>query len=420
MGSGETSPTMSKVHRDLFSRLGDPPVPAVLLDTPVGFQENADVISAKAVAYFAESVRRTVSVASFRSAASADALEYETMLARLREASYVFAGPGSPSYALAQWSGSEIPAVLGDKLRHGGCITFASAAAVTLGPLALPIYEIYKVGGPLEWLAGLDLLAQAGLAAVVIPHFDNAEGGNHDTRYCYMGERRLRLLEAMLPVDVFVLGVDEHTVCILDLDAATATVGGLGGVTVRRRGLSHRFESGETVSLAGLIAAADDGRGKVAGATPGSSYEEPAATGASATPDSSSPLLDETAAADAEFASALAAGDAKAAVKAALQLEQLLLEWSRDTLQSGQADHGRSILRSMLVRLGEAAERGVADPAEAVAPFVNALIDARALAREQRRWADADVIRDSLVGAGVEVNDAPEATTWRLAQGSDR
>ena len=34
MGSGETSPTMVKVHRQLLGRLGPPPVPAVLLDTP--------------------------------------------------------------------------------------------------------------------------------------------------------------------------------------------------------------------------------------------------------------------------------------------------------------------------------------------------------------------------------------------------
>ena len=34
-------------------------------------------------------------------------------------------------------------------------------------------------------------MAEAGLDAVVIPHFDNAEGGNHDTRFCYLGERRL-------------------------------------------------------------------------------------------------------------------------------------------------------------------------------------------------------------------------------------
>ena len=30
-----------------------------------------------------------------------------------------------------------------------------------------------------------------GLPAVVVPHYDNAEGGHHDTRFCYLGERRL-------------------------------------------------------------------------------------------------------------------------------------------------------------------------------------------------------------------------------------
>ena len=71
MGSGETSPTMSKVHRDLISRMGPPPVPAVMLDTPFGFQENADDITAKAVAYFRESVQREIGVASYRSAEGA-------------------------------------------------------------------------------------------------------------------------------------------------------------------------------------------------------------------------------------------------------------------------------------------------------------------------------------------------------------
>ena len=38
MGSGETSPTMVQTHREVLGRLGPPPVPAVLLDTPFGFQ----------------------------------------------------------------------------------------------------------------------------------------------------------------------------------------------------------------------------------------------------------------------------------------------------------------------------------------------------------------------------------------------
>ena len=62
MGSGETAPTMVKPHRSIFERVG-PDRPAVLLDTPYGFQTNAEDISTRAVGYFAASVGRTVSVA---------------------------------------------------------------------------------------------------------------------------------------------------------------------------------------------------------------------------------------------------------------------------------------------------------------------------------------------------------------------
>ncbi len=403
MGSGETSPTMSKVHRDLFSRLGPPPVPAVLLDTPYGFQENADDISAKALAYFRESVQREMTVASFRSAAAAEPVAHETMLTRLRQARYVFAGPGSPSYALSQWAASQVPAVLGDTLRHGGCMVFASAAAVTLGPLALPVYEIYKVGQEPHWLEGLDLMAEAGLPAVVVPHFNNAEGGNHDTRYCYMGERRLAALESMLPDGVFILGVDEHTACILDLDAGTATVAGLGAVTVRRGGVMAPVASGQTVAIAELAQSATSAR-----ATP----VVPVSATDGAPADSS--LLAAADRCQHDFDAALAARDARGAVKAALELDALVVEWSRDTLQSDEADRGRAVLRTMIARLGEVAEEGLRDPRHAVGPFVEALLESRRRARADRRWADADAVRSRLVEAGVEVRDTEEGTSWSL------
>jgi hypothetical protein len=44
-----------------------------------------------------------------------------------------------------------------------------------------------------------------------IPHYGNAEGGTHDTRCCYMDERRLPTLEAQLADNTAILGVDEHT-----------------------------------------------------------------------------------------------------------------------------------------------------------------------------------------------------------------
>src|ERR1700726_1252937 len=120
MGSGETTPTMVSVHADLLSRLGPRPVPAVLLDTPFGFQENAPEISERTVAYFRDRVGFPISVASFRNRELASALEYETMLARVAEARYVFAGPGSPSYALRQWLRPARPYLLAPKIRAGG------------------------------------------------------------------------------------------------------------------------------------------------------------------------------------------------------------------------------------------------------------------------------------------------------------
>src|SRR5579864_5519484 len=119
MGSGETTPTMVSVHADLLSRLGPRPVPAVLLDTPFGFQENAADISEKTVAYFRERVGFPIAVATFRNREEATPLEYETMLSRVAEARYVFAGPGSPSYALRQWRDTAVPELLNAKLRDG-------------------------------------------------------------------------------------------------------------------------------------------------------------------------------------------------------------------------------------------------------------------------------------------------------------
>src|SRR5580704_1448071 len=252
MGSGETTPTMVSVHADLLSRLGPRPVPAVLLDTPFGFQENAADISERTVAYFRDRVRFPISVASFRNREQATPLEYETMLARVAEARYVFAGPGSPSYALRQWSGTAVPDMLAAKLREGGCVTLASAAAVGLGVCSLPVYEVYKVGEEPRWLDGLDLLSVTGLRAAVVPHYNNAEGGTHDTRYCYMGERRLRMLEELLPEGVDILGVDEHTAAIFDIDAGTVSIRGRGGLTWRRQGVSQRFENGTTMPVSAL------------------------------------------------------------------------------------------------------------------------------------------------------------------------
>ncbi len=415
MGSGETSPTMTKVHRDLFARTRPGPAEAVLLDTPFGFQENADEISARAVGYFRESAGHQVEVASYRNEDEVGSLAYETTMARLRAARWVFSGPGSPSYALHHWLASDVPAALAHKLERGGCLIFASAAAATLGPVALPVYEIYKVGAAPHWLPGLDLMTPLGIPAAVVPHFDNAEGGHHDTRYCYMGERRLRALETQLPEGAFVLGIDEHTAFILDLDASNVTVAGLGGVTVRVQGRSSVIESGRTVSLACLLELAARA-GDTAGAAEPVVAAAPPPVAPPASPQAGSVLRVEVDRIEAEFDAALAARDGAGAVACVLDLDTLLADWSSDTLQSDDMRHGRAALRAMIVRLGEAARSGLRDPRQVVGPFVETLLDARDRARAERRWADADAIRDRLVAAGIEVHDTPAGTAWDLTE----
>jgi cyanophycinase-like exopeptidase len=411
MGSGETTPTMARVHRSILDRLGERPVPAVVLDTPYGFQENADDITDRTIDYFRTTVRAPFAVASFRSAA-ADAFTRETALVRIRDARLVFTGPGSPSYALRQWAGSEIPRLLARKLDQGGAVTMASAAALTLGRFTIPVYEIYKVGEPPHWLEGLDLLTPLGLPVAVVPHYDNAEGGNHDTRFCYLGERRLGVLEAELPPDVFILGVDGHTALVLDFDAGSATVLGLGVVTVRKDGRSTVFAAGSELRIADLVAASRGVPASAAGTSraPGGAPGVPVV----APPSTLTPLRDEVARLEGVFNVSLGECDVQAAVRAILALEETIQAWSHDTEQSDALAVARSALRSAVVCLGELAVEGSRDPADLVGPFVDALLAERVRARDARDWAAADTIRDRLLAAGIELHDTPDGTSWEL------
>lgn len=412
MGSGETAPTMMKPHRDLIARLGDD-ARAVVLDTPYGFQENASELASRAVEYFRKSVGHTIEIAGLTRVRDEDPVVVEQAMSRLRRATYVFAGPGSPTYALNQWAGSPIPDVVRTKMREGGAVTFASAAALTLGRFTVPVYEIYKVGMEPFWMDGLDVLGEAGLNVAVIPHYDNAEGGHHDTRFCYLGERRLAILETLLPDDAHVLGVDEHTGVVLDLDADTATVIGNGTITVRVRGNSTVFRSGEVVPIDALR---NPGRTPATANTPSASSSLAAALAPESGSTAQSTSLGSRATAlEADFESAVASGDANGAVRCVLELEAEISAWSADTLQSDEMDRARAALRSMIARLGEVAVGGLADPRTVVGPYMDAIIEVRRVVRADKRYDLSDLIRDRLAAIGVEVRDTPNGVEWHLA-----
>ena len=415
MGSGETAPTMVTTHRRLTSLLPSP-VKAVVLDTPYGFQENASELAAKAVEYFHTSINVDLAVAGLvrlhDTHIAADPVAIERGLRALTDADYIFAGPGSPTYALRQWAGSSVARIMIDKLTNGGVVTFASAAALTLGKATVPVYEVYKVGQDVQALEGLNILASIGINAALIPHYDNTEGANHDTRFCYLGEARLQMFESLLDADTYVLGVDEHTGLIIDIDAQTATVVGNSNVTIRLRSESFVYPTGSVIPLS-LLQSPSSLLSGAQETLSGDSAATAPVVATTQTPQANS--LDSVLAESIQqFDQAMEQRDALAAVRVVLDLEQAMQDWSIDTLQSDVLVRARGTLRSMISQLGDAAIGGVRDPREVVAPFVEAMLSVRATVRAEKRFDLSDIIRDVFASLNIEVRDTPTGVEWSL------
>jgi cyanophycinase-like exopeptidase len=400
MGSGETAPTMVKPHRAIFERIGAGS--AVILDTPYGFQTNADDISSRAVGYFADSVGRNVQIASWRTRDIAG-IARERALAAMRDAEWIFAGPGSPTYVLRQWHDTQVPDLLADRLAEHGAVVFASAAALTLGSHTVPVYEIYKAGVQPAWAEGLDLVrATTGLPAVVIPHYDNAEGGHHDTHYCYLGEERLSMMESDLPRESFIIGVDEHTAVVMDLDARTASVIGNGTMTIRQRGRSIVHPTGDIVPFDAMTSGVVDA--PLAAPIPAAVGTPPEQRGGPS-------LRADTDRIAAGFERALAAGDIGGCVESILELEQTVVDWSADTEESDEGDHARATLRQMVVKLGDLATSAQGSE-KAIAPLMDVLLAIRRRARDAKDFATSDAIRDELGALDIEIRDTPSGAIW--------
>jgi len=356
LGSGETAPGMTKVHREFLAPLD--PVRAVNLDTTYGFQLNVPQMSAKLEEYFSTSLLTRLNTLHFSSYQKSSELERTLFKQQVRQANYVFAGPGSPTYALAQWKPLQLQDDLISVLQDAGGLCFASAAALTLGAFTAPIYEVYKVGteDP-QWHEGLDVLGAFGLNCVVIPHFDNNEGANYDTRYCYLGEPRLLHLERQLPEGVATLGVDEHTALLFDFDRDTVAVKGRSNGYWRLGSQVQVLERNSVTPLA-------DFRTKV--------YVAKKDFVADDRPPQNEPS----------------------------KLAEVVLSGGPKSLGA----------LAQLVQLATKGGEGFIDPSA----LVKALLSVRAKARTFGQYELADQLRDALLDAGFDIQDGPTTSTWSI------
>jgi hypothetical protein len=399
MGSGEMSASMVEVHKYAMS-LVEGPVRAVFLDTPAGFQLNADLLAQKAVEYFKQRLNTPLTIASFKSADQITPAQLQATISTLSEASYIFAGPGSPTYAIRNWRGTPVLDIMFKALFNGGCLTFASAAALTLGHFAIPVYEVYKVGEKPHWVEGLNILGHSGLDVAVVPHWNNTSGGDHDTRFCFMGEPRWAVLEAQLPQQTTVLGIDEHTACILRLNVNRGEVQGIGRVTVRRNGTEQIFADGDSFSFDLL--------------RPPSAPDEQLTLGEPA-PTEKSPLLSWNTI-RARYDTLLAAGHSSSEELAAYVYDLItFMRTARERADWQSVQWAEEALREAIIGLVARLQAGVVEVEEVIAPYVELLLEVRHTLRTIKQWAEADRIRERLRDLGIIVEDTPQGSVWRLS-----
>jgi hypothetical protein len=377
MGSGELTATMVEVHKDMLEKLG-PAARAVFLDTPAGFQLNADQISARAGEYFRDNVGHPMALASYKSKTHTARFESEK-------------------------------AILAQRIESGGCLVAASAAALTVGRFTLPVYEIYKVGEDLRWEPGIDLLGRFGLNLVVVPHWNNAEGGTHDTRCCFMGQPRFRALETLLPDDVVILGLEEHTACIIDLAHQEVRIRGIGNVVLRHAGSERVLTKNEIVPMDVLRAQRFE-----------SSPQRPSGTVADLHPPTgrgeAGSFSEDVHALESSFKEALGRRDPAHMSSAILELDRILWKAARALASEPFISQTRQTLREWIVLMGTAMAAAPRTTAECLGPLVEELLSLRDHLRAEKRWAEADMLRDCLQRADVIVEDTSRGARWRVGE----
>src|SRR5713101_7212265 len=218
-GSGEASPIARRVHAAVLSQVM-PPIRACVLETPAGFQPN----SARVASRLADFLRQRlvpfdvqVEVVPARKRGTLLSPDEPEVVAPLLKANYLVLGPGSPTYAAKQLDGSLAWHAILARHRLGAPLILASAAAIAASAHTLPVYEIYEGGEEL------------------------------DTSHSFMGQERFERLLGLLPSDVDVVGIDEHTALMLDFAAGLGVVFGRGGVSWLRDGATTRVDAGASI-----------------------------------------------------------------------------------------------------------------------------------------------------------------------------
>lgn len=228
-GSGENAPSSVSIYRDLFLTFGKRDLKIALVTTPAGFQPNVARVYGEIKDFLLASLPDFNLDINIIFANTHKEANDPAVASQLEGVDIIFTGPGSPTYAAKHLRGTLLLTKIIDRVKNGVTLILASAATISFSHFALPVYEIYKVGEDLHWVEGLDIYNDVWQRATIIPHFNNTEGGEGlDTSHCFVGHDRFTKLHSQLPENEWVLGIDEHTAYIVDLDTQKGETKGKG------------------------------------------------------------------------------------------------------------------------------------------------------------------------------------------------
>ena len=162
-----------------------------VLETPAGFELNSHQVAGKVADFLKTRLANytpIVDVVSARKRGTPFSPDEAEIVRPLLYADMIFMGPGSPTYATRQLKDSLAWEIIRARHRLGATLAFASAATISIGAWAIPVYEIYKVGEDVHTKTGLNLFADFGMHVSLVPHWNNADGGDDlDTSRCFIG-----------------------------------------------------------------------------------------------------------------------------------------------------------------------------------------------------------------------------------------
>jgi hypothetical protein len=252
LGSGETSLAGGRIFETLARPLPRP-VRIAFLETPAGFELNSSQVAGRVADFVKTRLQNyapVIEVIPARKRGTPFSPDDPQILRPLLHANMIFMGPGSPTYLVRQLQGSLAWDIVRARHRLGAALAFASAATVSIGAWALPVYEIYKVGEDVHTKQGLNLFADYGMQLSFVPHWNNADGGlDLDTSRCFVGMERFELWRSGLPAENITVGLDEHSGIIIDFDRGECEVSGVSSVSLVGQREARIYPSGAKFGL---------------------------------------------------------------------------------------------------------------------------------------------------------------------------